>query len=85
MRRQHTLACAAAVLCLAAVQAGCGATEEWVKPGASDADRDRDTATCINESYDTMPSAHGAQRVLNQDRYRRCMSERGYAVRKTGE
>ena len=68
-----------------AVLAGCGGTEQWVKPGASDAERDRDRAICLNESYDTMPSAHRAQRVLNQDRFQRCMGERGYTFRKTGE
>ena len=85
VRRQHTLACAVAVLCLMAVLAGCETTEQWVKPGASDAERDRDRAICFNESYDTMPSAHRAQRVLNQDRYQRCMGERGYTVKKAGE
>ena len=84
-RRQHIRACAVAVLCLTAALAGCGATEQWVKPGASDAERDRDRAICFNESYDTIPSAHGAQRVLNQDRFQRCMSERGYTVMKTSE
>ena len=83
-RRPRSLAFAVTVLCLAAVQAGCEATEEWVKPGASDADRDRDTMACLAESSDTVPSAQGPRRVLNQDRYRRCMSEKGYTVRKTG-
>jgi hypothetical protein len=41
LRRRHTLACSFAALCLATVLAGCAPTEEWVKPGASDADRDR--------------------------------------------
>lgn len=83
--RRHALAFAAAILCLAAVQAGCEATEEWVKPGASDADRDRDMMACIVETSEPVPSAQGTRRVLNQDRYRRCMSERGYTVRKAGE
>ena len=76
---------AIAGFCLAAVLAGCEATESWVKPGASDAERDRDSAACIYQSYDIRPSPQGAHRVLNQDRYRRCMSEQGYAVKKAGE
>jgi len=65
--------------------AGCKATEEWVKPGVSDAQRDRDMSECLIASADTVPTAQGPQRRLNQSRYRRCMSDRGYAVKKAGE
>ena len=65
--------------------AGCEATEEWVKPGTSDVERDRDVTACLTASQETIPSAQGPRRVLNQDRYRRCMNERGYTVKKAGE
>jgi hypothetical protein len=65
--------------------AGCTSGEEWVKPGASDAQRDRDTSECLFASAETVPTSQGYQRRLNQDRYRRCMSERGYTVKKTGD
>jgi hypothetical protein len=65
--------------------AGCTSGEEWVKPGASDAQRDRDTSECLFASAETVPTAQGYQRRLNQDRDRRCMSEQGYTVKKTGD
>jgi len=74
-----------AAIHLAAFLAGCAPTEEWVKPGASDADRDREASECLVASVDTVSSAQGPQRRLNQDRYRRCMSDRGYTVRKAGQ
>jgi len=79
------LACTVAAFCLAAVLAGCAPSEEWIKPGVSDTQRDRDAADCLFASADIVPTAQGPQRRLNQDRYRRCMSERGYAVKKAGE
>ena len=79
------LACAAAALCLTAVLAGCGGTEEWVKPGASETERDGDRAACLNQSYEMMPSAQGPRRAINQERFRRCMGERGYKFKKPGE
>jgi len=74
-----------AILCLAAVLAGCAPTEEWVKPGVSDAQRDRDASECLFASAETVPTAQGPQRRLNRDRYRRCMNDRGYTVKKTGQ
>ncbi len=84
-RRCCSISCAVAILCLAAVLVGCEATEEWVKQGASDAQRDRDASECLVASAETAPTAQGPQRRLNQDRYRRCMSDRGYTVKKAGQ
>ena len=65
--------------------AGCASGEEWVKPGASYEQRDRDMAECLFASAETVPTAQGYQRRLNQDCYRRCMNERGYTVKKPGD
>jgi hypothetical protein len=73
------------LLLVAVILAGCAPAEEWGKPGASDAQRDRDAADCLFESSNTVPTKEGPQQRLNQDRYWRCMSQRGYAVKKAGE
>jgi hypothetical protein len=40
--------------------------------------RGRDTLDCLTEAKRVTPGPGGAVETVNQDRYRRCMTERGY-------
>lgn len=73
------------VLPVMALAMGCASTGEveWVKANTTDEQRQRDKADCMLESTDTVPSAQGPRRRLNQDRYHRCLEARGYQLRKT--
>jgi hypothetical protein len=73
------------VLPLVALAIGCASTGgvEWVKANTTDEQRERDKSECWLASTDTLPSVQGRRRVLNQDRYRRCLESRGYQLSQT--
>jgi hypothetical protein len=41
-------------------------------------ERGRDTLDCLNNARRVTPGPGGPVEQVNQDRYRRCMTERGY-------
>ena len=64
-----------------ALLAGCSSTSDgWMKPGMTKEGLDQDTASCLVNSSAVVPSPQGPQNVIDQDRYRRCMADRGYTV-----
>jgi hypothetical protein len=61
--------------------AGCATSggDTWTKPGVTDQQRGRDTLDCLTEAKRVTPGVGGPPvESVNQDRYRRCMAERGY-------
>jgi hypothetical protein len=68
------------VLFLGSGLAGCASSgDTWTKPGATEQQRSRDTLDCLNQSKRVTPGVGGPPvETVNQDRYRRCMTERGY-------
>ena len=71
------------LLAALALCAGCASsnTSEWVKAGVTDEQREKDKNDCLFDSTETAPGAGGAQRRLNQDRYRRCLEGKGYTLK----
>jgi hypothetical protein len=68
----------AAAMCLA----GCASSTSggWAKPGATEAEVNRDSADCLAGAQSVAPSREGPRMVVNQDRYRQCMANRGYTA-----
>ena len=67
------------VLLLSYGLAGCAASgDTWTKPGATEQERGRDTLACLTEARRMTPGPGGPVQSVNQDVYRRCMTERGY-------
>jgi len=63
--------------------AGCASSggDTWTKPGVTEQQRGRDTLDCLNESKRVTPGVGGPPvETVNQDRYRRCMMDRGYTA-----
>ena len=59
--------------------AGCSSSSpRWAKPGATEEQVNRDSADCLTASRSTAPGPSGPQMVVNQERYRQCMANRGY-------
>jgi hypothetical protein len=74
---------AAGLLIVLAAVAGCAssASEGWTKPGATEEQANRDSADCLFSAQTVRPGgAQGPQMVVNQDRYRQCMANRGYTA-----
>ena len=74
-----------AVFLVAGALAGCGTTSEWVyaKPGASEAQRERDEQACRMASVgtaDLKPLPTWGQ-TMNREAFNECMRARGYDVR----
>jgi hypothetical protein len=61
--------------------AGCAssASDGWTKAGASEQQIGRDTADCLAGAQIVTSGPQGPRTTIQQDRYRRCMVERGYA------
>jgi hypothetical protein len=61
--------------------AGCAssASDGWTKAGASEQQVGRDTADCLAGAQVIVGGPQGPRTTIQQDRYRRCMVERGYA------
>jgi hypothetical protein len=53
-------------------------SDTWTKPGVSEQQRGRDTRDCLNDARRVTSGPGGPVEQINQDRYRRCMTERGY-------
>ena len=77
-----TIRRALATLLAVGLLAGCSASarEGWTKPGMTQQELDRDTADCLVQAQSVVGSAQGPRTSVNQDRYRRCMQERGYTL-----
>jgi hypothetical protein len=60
--------------------AGCASSssDTWTKPGVTEQQRGRDTLDCLTEARRVTPGPGGPVEQVNQDRYRRCMMDRGY-------
>jgi len=60
--------------------AACGSStsDTWTKPGVTEQQRGRDTLDCLTEARRVTPGPGGPVEQVNQDRYRRCMTDRGY-------
>jgi hypothetical protein len=60
--------------------AGCSSSSSprWAKPGATEEQINRDSADCLTASRSTAPGPSGPRMVINQERYRACMANRGY-------
>jgi hypothetical protein len=74
----------AALLIALGMLAGCAssASEGWMKPGATEEQVNRDSADCLFDAQSTVPGgSQGPRMVVNQDRYRQCMANRGYTAR----
>ena len=66
-------------LLLGSTLAGCASSgDTWTKPGATEHERGRDTMDCLTEARRVTPGMGGPVETVNQDRYRRCMTDRGY-------
>jgi len=67
-------------LSVAAALAGCAssASDTWTKPDVTEQQRGRDTLDCLTEAKRVTPGPGGPVEQVNQDRYRRCMTDRGY-------
>jgi len=60
---------------------GCGSSSGgWVKPGMTEQQLGQDTASCLTEARAIVPSREGPRTTVDQDRYRRCMTDRGYSA-----
>lgn len=59
--------------------AGCSSSSpRWTKPGATEEQINRDSTDCLTASRSTVPGPSGPRMVINQERYRACMANRGY-------
>ncbi|HEY7538578.1 MAG TPA: hypothetical protein VIF11_00445 [Methylomirabilota bacterium] len=70
----------AALLVLVTGLTGCASSgDTWTKPGVTEQERGRDTLDCLTEAKRVTPGVGGPPvETVNQDRYRRCMTDRGY-------
>jgi hypothetical protein len=58
--------------------ASASASDTWTKPGVTEEQRGRDTLDCLTEARRVTTGPAGPVEQVNQDRYRRCMMDRGY-------
>ena len=67
-------------LLLGAALAGCSTSggDTWTKPGGTEQERSRDTMDCLTQAKRVTSGAGGPAETVDQDRYRRCMTDRGY-------
>jgi hypothetical protein len=73
----------AGILIVLGVLAGCASPTSggWTKPGATEEQVNRDSADCLFDSQSTVPGgSSGPRMVVDQDRYRQCMANRGYTA-----
>ena len=70
----------AGLLVALGVLAGCGSStsDRWAKPGATEEQVNRDSADCLAGAQSVAPGREGPRMLVNQDRYRQCMANRGY-------
>jgi hypothetical protein len=61
--------------------AGCSSTSDgWMKPGMTKEELGQDTANCLLDSSMVVAGLRGPRNTIDQDRYRRCMADRGYTA-----
>jgi len=67
--------------------AGCAGSDQYVytKPGATTEQKERDKTDCLFDSKVTTQGSGGPQITVNQDRYRRCMTDKGYTLERTAQ
>ena len=74
---------------LAAVllMAGCASSDPYVytKPGATTEQKERDKTDCLFDSKETTQGPGGPQITVNQDRYRRCMTDKGWTLERMAQ
>ena len=60
---------------------GCASSSssQWTKAGATEQQVNRDTADCLAQAQIVTSGPSGPRTEIQQDRYRRCMVDRGYA------
>jgi hypothetical protein len=66
---------------------GCASADQYVytKPGATTEQKERDKTDCLFDSRVTTQGLDGPQIRVNQDRYRRCMTDKGYTLERTAQ
>ena len=62
---------------------GCADPYVYTKPGATTDQKERDKTDCLFDSKETSHGPGGPQITVNQDRYRRCMTDKGYTLERT--
>ena len=63
---------------------GCaGADYVYTKPGTTTEQKERDKNDCLFDSRMTVQSREGPGIQVNQDLYRRCMTDKGYTLEKS--
>ena len=68
--------------------AGCASSDPYVytKPGGTKEQTERDKTDCLFDArYMSQGGADGPQMRINQDRYRRCMADKGYTLERTAQ
>jgi len=72
-----------ALALLGLITLGCASSSSpgWTKPGATAEEANRDSADCLFSAQVVGPGRDGPRTRVDQDRYRQCMTSRGY----TGE
>jgi hypothetical protein len=67
--------------------AGCASSDPYVytKPGATTEQKERDKTDCLFDSRVTTQGPSGPQSRVDQDRYRRCMADKGYTLERTAQ
>lgn len=64
---------------------GCASSDPYVytKPGATTEQKERDKTDCLFDSKETTHGPGGPPITVNQDRYRRCMTDKGWTLERT--
>ena len=67
--------------------AACASSDSYVytKPGATTEQKERDKTDCLFDSRVTTQGPDGPQIRVNQDRYRRCMADKGYTLERVAQ
>jgi len=75
------------VLAAVLLMTGCASSNSYVytKPGATTEQKERDKTDCLFDSRVTTQGPGGPQITVNQDRYRRCMTDKGYTLERTAQ
>jgi hypothetical protein len=66
---------------------GCASSDPYVytKPGATTEQKERDKTDCLFDSRETTQGPSGPQITINQDRYRRCMTDKGWTLERMAQ